>query len=96
MKDKRESKYEVLKAWLQLQNDKEMIEISIEELEKKLKKFDETFNFPKAAYKHAAWWTNESGAESHTQARNGWLAAGWKAYPKVRGGKVVRVIFRRA
>jgi len=92
MEDIRESKYDVLKAWLQLQNDKDEIEISPEELENKLKKFDEKFSLPKSAYKHAAWWANH---ESHVEARRGWLAAGWKAYPEVRDGKVVKVIFRR-
>jgi len=92
MGDIRESKYDVLRAWLQLQNDKDEIEISPKELENKLKKLDEKFSLPKSAYKHAAWWDNH---KSHVEARRGWLVAGWKAHPEVRDGKVVKVIFRR-
>jgi len=33
---------------------------------------------PPSAYTHHAWWSNH---RSHTQARNGWLAAGWGAVP---------------
>ena len=73
MGDVRESKYDVLKAWLQLQAEKDMIEISPAELENKLKTLDEKFSLPKSAYKHAAWWANH---ESHVEARGGWLAAG--------------------
>lgn len=33
------------------------------------------WTLPDSAYKHhSAWWSNH---ESHTQARNGWMAAGW-------------------
>jgi len=95
MTSERRSKYEVLRAWLQLQRDRDVIEISPKELERRLRKFDEKFSFPPAAYKHAAWWTNEMRKNSHTQARNGWLAAGWRAYPRVRKKKVVSVTFRR-
>jgi len=87
-----EGKYEILKGWLQLHRGKEQIEIPVETLEERLREFDETFSFPDSAYKHAAWWGND---DSHPQARDGWLAAGWKAYPKVEDGRVVRVIFRR-
>jgi len=90
----RESKYRVLAAWLQLQTDSE-VEIAVEELERRLRKFDEKFSFPKAAYRHAAWWSNEKEPIHHVQARNGWLAAGWKAYPRIKDGKVVKVLFRR-
>ena len=89
-----ESKYDVLKAWLQLQEGKNVVEISISELEERLRNFDEKFKFPPTAYKNPAWWGNDFN-NHHTQSRNGWLAAGWKAYPVVRDNKVVRVIFRR-
>ncbi|WP_167911310.1 hypothetical protein [Thermococcus sp. 21S7] len=96
MENIRESKYGVLKAWLQLQTDKDRIEISPAELENKLKTLDEKFSLPKSAYKYAAWWANENSEKKwHVQARKGWLAAGWKAYPEVRNRKVVKVIFRR-
>ena len=32
---------------------------------------------PDSAYRRREWWAGESSRESHTQARNGWLAAGW-------------------
>lgn len=91
--EKGESKYDVLKAWLQLQKGKNVVEISISELEERLRNFDEKFEFPPTAYKNPAWWSNSPNG--HTQSRNGWLAAGWKAYPVVEGNKVVRVVFRR-
>ncbi len=90
---KGESKYDVLKAWLQLQRDKNVVEISISELEERLRNYDEKFEFPPSAYKHAAWWSNDH--KQHPESKHGWLAAGWKAYPVVEGNKVVRVIFRR-
>ncbi len=32
-------------------------------------------NLPASASEHRAWWSN---TDSHTHARNGWLAAGWE------------------
>ncbi|MDQ4086595.1 MAG: type II toxin-antitoxin system VapB family antitoxin [Pseudomonadota bacterium] len=34
------------------------------------------FPLPQSAYKHPAWWANQSG-EGHSQTR-GWLSAGWR------------------
>ena len=31
---------------------------------------------PPSAYAHEEWWSNSPS--QHTQARNGWLAAGWE------------------
>jgi hypothetical protein len=43
------------------------------------------FELPSAAYKHNAWWSNDSG--NHVQA-NSWLQAEWKTSNVVPGEKV--------
>ena len=48
---------------------------------------------PDSAYRLREWWSNESARASHTQARNGWLAAGWRV--ETVDARAQTVTFRR-
>jgi len=61
------SKYSALAKYLK-QNNKEEIRLRFEEVEEIVGKL------PPSAWKYPAWWSN---SESHSNAKHGWLSAGW-------------------
>lgn len=63
------SKYSPLRDFLS-QCEDDLIELSFKEIEDILGS-----SLPDSAREHRGWWGND---RSHTQARNGWLAAGWE------------------
>jgi hypothetical protein len=62
------SRYEVLSAYL-LERPGPSVQMKFSDVE------GVVGALPASARKHREWWSNN---ESHTHARNGWLAAGWK------------------
>jgi len=73
----------------------EDVGISIEELERRLREYGmdgEHLKSDVRAYLLPGWWSNDKAS---VQAREGWLTVGWRAYPEVRDGEVIRVVFRR-
>ena len=50
-------------------------------------------HLPRSASIHRAWWGNHRSATANTQARNGWLAAGWEVDSVNLAGQTVT--FRR-
>jgi len=63
------SKYDPLRIFLEQQN-KPYIRLSFKDVERIIGS-----KLPASAYIHRAWWAND---RTHTHARNGWLAAGYK------------------
>jgi len=63
------SKYDTLKEYLASQTKNQLV-LTFQEIESSLK-----IILPASARKHRAWWGNDI---SHTQARNGWLAANYE------------------
>ena len=63
------SKYDPLRAFLE-QQDKPYIRLSFRDIERIIGS-----KLPASAYTHRAWWAND---RTHTHARNGWLAAGYR------------------
>jgi hypothetical protein len=61
------SKYEPLRKYL-LNSEEDSIQLSFDEVE------EIVGELPSSSRQHQAWWSNN---ESHTNAKNGWLAAGW-------------------
>ncbi len=49
------------------------------------------FKLPKSAYKHEAWWSNNSTGHSHSQS---WLSSGWRTQNVDLAGR--KVTFLRA
>lgn len=74
------SKYDPLRAFLEQQN-KPCIRLSFRDIEGIIGS-----KLPASAYTYRAWWAND---HTHTHARNGWLAAGYKVrYVDLEGGVV--------
>lgn len=67
------------------QCEDDLIELSFKEIEDILGS-----SLPDSAREHREWWGND---RSHTQARNGWLAAGWEVSHVDLQRKIV--VFRR-
>lgn len=44
-------------------------------------------SLPQSALKYSSWWAND---ETHTQAKNGWMAAGWKSSDVNLGTKLIQ------
>jgi len=63
-----ESKYAPLRDYL-LTSSKDRVELSFDEIEEII-----GASLPNSARTHRSWWANN---ERHTQARNGWMAAGF-------------------
>jgi len=63
------SKYTLLKSHL-LRSGKPYVTLTFTQIEEILGD-----SLPNSAYVHRAWWAND---ETHTHARNGWLAAGYR------------------
>ena len=63
------SKYSPLKEFLK-QRNRRSVRLSFEDIERII-----GFKLPTSAYIYRAWWANDS---THTHARNGWLAAGYR------------------
>jgi hypothetical protein len=75
-------KYEPIRRFLEA-SDCEGIDVSFGELEKIL-----GFPLPNSAYRHQAWWANEShGSHSHSRS---WQDAGWETCQVNTKGKTVR------
>lgn len=62
--------------------DVNVVELSFAEIEKIIRR-----KLPDSASKYNLWWAND---RSHTQAENGWLAAGWEAHGTNLNLKTVR------
>lgn len=75
-------KYDPLRHFLEDQRA-DVVEASFEELESIL-----GFPLPRSAYKHQAWWANETHG-SHSHARS-WQAAGWETRAVNTGAGKVR------
>ena len=63
------SKYGLLARFLE-QSDQDMLRMTFEEVEQKIRD-----KLPPAAREHRAWWAN---SETHAHARYGWLSVGYE------------------
>ena len=63
------SKYDLLRIFLERQ-DKPYVRLSFRDIERIIGS-----RLPASAYVHRAWWAND---RTHTHARNGWIAAGYR------------------
>jgi hypothetical protein len=67
-----DSIYSPLRQWLS-ECGKETVNLNFGQVEEILGR-----RLPRSAYDFNAWWSNEDDpAGSHTQSRNGWMAAGY-------------------
>ncbi|WP_297536394.1 hypothetical protein [Thermococcus sp.] len=83
------SKYLALAEWLRSIN-RERFTISLNALEREIRRINPDFSLPSASRKHVAWWANHWG---NVQAGCGWLSAGWKARPILKDGRITGVEF---
>ncbi len=77
------SNYSPLRDYL-LKNSESRIILSFEEIEEIL-----DFKLPDSAYNYRAWWAND---KTHTQAINGWLAAGYETVNVDLGRRMVEFV----
>lgn len=68
-------KYRALRDWL-LEQESDRITVSLADIENIL-----SFNLPKSAREHQAWWANQNPPSSQSLA---WTSAGWRAFPNLR------------
>jgi CBS domain-containing protein len=68
--DPRESRYAPLAVWLQNQTKKDLIELTLDQVESIIGS-----ELPRSAYEHRAWWANDPIGTAHSQQ---WLDVGWR------------------
>ena len=78
------SKYDPLCDYL-LECKTDKVRLTFSEIEKIIGR-----RLPPSANNYREWWANDT---SHTQAANGWLAAGWQTLEVSFGFKVVQFCF---
>jgi len=81
------SKYAALRDRLR-QSGRDRVRMSFDELNSVV-----PGGLPPSAYRHDAWWSNESEPDStHSQSRLGWMAAGYRVESVDRASRVVTFV----
>lgn len=84
------SKYDRIPEFLEGKGG-DRVEATIEEIDRAM---EAVGGLPPSARQYQEWWANNKASSAGRQCHR-WMRAGWRAYPKMNQGKVIRVLFKR-